>query len=118
MATRVAMPFGVGNFIIAWMVDKIALRSRILVHPKMMLYEDDARTTVNFIIVIQHRPSLLNATSNSTFPIADSNHWCNVPSHHISHSIYLDFLSWVFRPSDGKVKAAVGVLLPISPLVI
>ncbi|GKA09088.1 hypothetical protein Tco_0688419 [Tanacetum coccineum] len=69
MATRVAMPLGVGNFIIAWMVDEIALRSRILVHPKMMLYEDDARTTVNFIIVIQHRPSLLNATSNSTFPI-------------------------------------------------
>ncbi|GJT04417.1 hypothetical protein Tco_0838879 [Tanacetum coccineum] len=49
-ATKVAMPLGMGNFVIAWMVDDTAWSSRIPERPKMMLYGDDARTTVNFMM--------------------------------------------------------------------
>ncbi|GJV34522.1 hypothetical protein Tco_1394922 [Tanacetum coccineum] len=50
------------------MVDDTALSSLISIRPKIMLYGDDALTTVNFIIILRQRPSLTNATSYFTFP--------------------------------------------------
>ncbi|GKB59587.1 hypothetical protein Tco_0915773 [Tanacetum coccineum] len=68
-ATRVAIHLGVGNFSIACIVDDTARSPRIPVRPKMMLYGDDARTTINFIMVLRCRPTLPNATSSSILPI-------------------------------------------------
>ncbi|GKD01069.1 hypothetical protein Tco_1171343, partial [Tanacetum coccineum] len=67
--TNVAIPLGVGNFIIACVVDGMARSSLIPVRPKMILYGDNACTTMNFIIVLRHNPSLLNITSSLILPI-------------------------------------------------
>nr|GEY15081.1 hypothetical protein [Tanacetum cinerariifolium] len=67
--TSVAIPLIVGNFIIACVVDEIARSSLIPVRPKIMLYGDDASTTVNFIMVLRLKPSFPNTTSNLIFPI-------------------------------------------------
>ena len=56
LVTKVATPFGVGNFIMAWMVDGIALNSLSLVHPRMILYGDEDLIIANFILVLRNSP--------------------------------------------------------------
>nr|GEY08641.1 hypothetical protein [Tanacetum cinerariifolium] len=68
-ATNVAIPIGVGNFIMAWVVEEIARSSIRPIRPKMMLYGYDARTTVNFIMVLLHSPSHPNVTFSLIFPV-------------------------------------------------
>lgn len=66
--TRVAMPLGVGNFIMECIVDGMALSFLIPDRPSITLYGEGDLTTANFMIVQRYSPSLLKHTSNSIFP--------------------------------------------------
>jgi hypothetical protein len=65
---RVAMPLGVGNFIMECMVDGMALSFLIPDQPSITLYGEGDLTTANFMIVWRYNPSLPKHTSSSIFP--------------------------------------------------
>nr|GEU51269.1 hypothetical protein [Tanacetum cinerariifolium] len=66
--TNVAIPYGVRNFIISWMVDGMALSCFRPRRPRMMLYGDGAGMMVNFIISLRHNPLPPKHTSSFIFP--------------------------------------------------
>ncbi|GKD61862.1 hypothetical protein Tco_1299371 [Tanacetum coccineum] len=66
--TRVAIPFGVGNFIIEWMVEGMARNVFIQFLPRITLYGDGSLMMVNFMVVLLHNPSFPKHTSNSILP--------------------------------------------------
>nr|GEX93916.1 TPA: orf y [Tanacetum cinerariifolium] len=66
--TNVAIPHGVGNFIISWMVDVMALSCFRPRRPRMMFYEDGVEMMVNFIIFLRHIPLPPKHTSSFIFP--------------------------------------------------
>ncbi|GJV34057.1 hypothetical protein Tco_1394457 [Tanacetum coccineum] len=103
----------VGNFTIACTVDETTLRSCIPVRPKMMLYEDDAQTTVNFIMMLRVRPPPPNFTSNSIFPIGIS---CS-PEKPTSSVWVGDILVQYRGKGDGNIHPVFGSVEPRLMLV-